>query len=200
MAQVEAQRAAEPQFDSTSKAALLLRLDELLEQYLVTLDIYEKARHELAASLSSHRPISTISPALVTGETTLTTECRHREKLVDEPSVTFSVAPSSPAPKPLGSEPQNEPEATEATIEPDLPESAPPVQPGAGNETSPDNKHAPKDPIRWFGILVPPALRSAQSSFISAVEGPVPNLAALTKDLRRQEIDVARLRKQIRKL
>lgn len=55
-------------------------------------------------------------------------------------------------------------------------------------------------PLRWFGILVPPALRTAQSTFASAVEGPIPQLASLVKDLRKQEVDIARLRKQIKKL
>lgn len=56
------------------------------------------------------------------------------------------------------------------------------------------------DPIRWFGILVPPALRSAQVSFVSGVEGPVSQLSSLAADLRRSEVDIGRLRKQIKKL
>jgi hypothetical protein len=57
-----------------------------------------------------------------------------------------------------------------------------------------------RDPIRWFGILVPPALRSAQWSFVSAVEGSVPHLATVTRDLRNQEIEIGRVRKQLKKL
>lgn len=56
------------------------------------------------------------------------------------------------------------------------------------------------DPIRWFGVLVPPALHSAKSSFVSAVEGPVAHLATLAMDLRKLEMDIGRLRKQIKKL
>ena len=56
------------------------------------------------------------------------------------------------------------------------------------------------DPLRWFGILVPPALRSAQASFVSAVEDPILQLSTLASDLRRQEVDIGRLRKQIKKL
>jgi len=33
-----------------------------------------------------------------------------------------------------------------------------------------------KDPLRWFGILTPPALRQSQTAFIGAIEGPVPAL------------------------
>jgi hypothetical protein len=56
------------------------------------------------------------------------------------------------------------------------------------------------DPIRWFGILVPPALRAAQASFVSGVEGSIPQLATLAAQLRRQGVDIGRLRKQIKKL
>jgi hypothetical protein len=58
----------------------------------------------------------------------------------------------------------------------------------------------PIDPLRWFGILVPPALRSAQSSFVSVVEGPIPQLANVARELRSQEIEIGRVRKQIKKL
>lgn len=70
------------------------------------------------------------------------------------------------------------------------------------SSTSQDSKESKKllDPIRWFGILVPPALRSAQASFVSSVGGPIPRLCTLATDLRRQEVDIGRLRKQIKKL
>jgi hypothetical protein len=65
-----------------------------------------------------------------------------------------------------------------------------------------DSEKAAKivDPLRWFGILVPPALRSAQSSFIAVVEGPVPHLVSVARELRSQEIEIGRVRKQIKKL
>ncbi|KAG9187884.1 hypothetical protein G6011_05755 [Alternaria panax] len=62
------------------------------------------------------------------------------------------------------------------------------------------SKEKPADPLRWFGILVPPALRTAQSTFVSAVEGPVPQLATILRDLRTQEIEIGRVRKQIKKM
>ncbi|KAL1630568.1 hypothetical protein SLS54_000439 [Diplodia seriata] len=55
------------------------------------------------------------------------------------------------------------------------------------------------DPIRWFGILVPPALRNAQGRFIQAVEGPVPELVDLAAEMRELEIEIGRARKAIRK-
>lgn len=62
-----------------------------------------------------------------------------------------------------------------------------------------ENTSKPVDPLRWFGVLVPPALRSAQTSFVTAVEGPILELSTLEKDMRRQEIDIGRARKQLKK-
>jgi hypothetical protein len=56
------------------------------------------------------------------------------------------------------------------------------------------------DPLRWFGVLVPPALRSAQSSFVKVTEGPMIQIATLSKALRGLEIEIGRQRKAIRKL
>lgn len=56
------------------------------------------------------------------------------------------------------------------------------------------------DPIRWFGILVPPALRSAQSSFIKTIEGTIPQLTTLSVALRGLEMEIGRQQKAIRKL
>lgn len=61
------------------------------------------------------------------------------------------------------------------------------------------SKIDPRDPIRWFGLLVPSPLRSAQSKFIEVIEGSVPQLVTLTKELRALEIEIGRLRKSIRK-
>jgi len=57
-----------------------------------------------------------------------------------------------------------------------------------------------KDPLKWFGILVPPTLRTAQSQFIAAVQGPLPQLATTLKEMRRMESEIGRLRKTIKKL
>ncbi|KAK7731342.1 hypothetical protein SLS57_001278 [Botryosphaeria dothidea] len=87
--------------------------------------------------------------------------------------------------------------------------SAEKLAPDAGKEKKDkaDNKESkegsqkarPDDPIRWFGILVPPALRSAQSTFVKTVEGPVPKLVNLAAEMRELEIEIGRTRKAIRK-
>jgi hypothetical protein len=67
------------------------------------------------------------------------------------------------------------------------------------SETDGASKATLPDPIRMFGILVPPALRSAQASFKEAVEGPVVGLATIAGELRALEREIGRVRKGIRK-
>ncbi|KAI4289253.1 MAG: hypothetical protein L6R35_001491, partial [Caloplaca aegaea] len=55
------------------------------------------------------------------------------------------------------------------------------------------------DPLKWFGILVPPALRACQSSFKDAVEGSIPSLANVSNEMKSLEIEIRRTRKKIRK-
>ncbi|QSS58995.1 hypothetical protein I7I51_08427 [Histoplasma capsulatum] len=50
------------------------------------------------------------------------------------------------------------------------------------------------NPINWFGILVPPALRIAQQSFCTAVDGPIPLLATVITEMRGVERDIEVLR------
>lgn len=56
------------------------------------------------------------------------------------------------------------------------------------------------DPIRWFGVLVPPQLRSCQASFVSTIEGPICRATAASKGMRLVEVEIRRLRKDIRKM
>ena len=73
-------------------------------------------------------------------------------------------------------------------------------------ESTPEVKEKEKgsekstDPLRWFGILVPPALRTAQTTFVGAVEGPIPQLATIARDMKMQEVEIGRVKKQIRKM
>lgn len=73
-------------------------------------------------------------------------------------------------------------------------------KPTKNEEANEKPKIDPRDPIRWFGVLVPPTLRSAQSQFIGIVEGPIPQLVTLIKELRALEIEIGRTRKSIKKL
>lgn len=53
------------------------------------------------------------------------------------------------------------------------------------------------DPIRWFGILVPQALRDAQSSFTKAVDDPILRLASINAEMRSLERSIGDMRKSL---
>ncbi|KAK5999548.1 hypothetical protein QM012_005401 [Aureobasidium pullulans] len=56
-----------------------------------------------------------------------------------------------------------------------------------------------RDPIHWYGILVPPTLRSSQKSFKSAIQDPVIQAANSAQALRHINMEIRKLRKDIRK-
>ncbi|KAK4241693.1 hypothetical protein C8A03DRAFT_30136 [Achaetomium macrosporum] len=60
----------------------------------------------------------------------------------------------------------------------------------------PQLKCKPADPLRWFGILTPLALRQAQGHAIKAVEEIIPRLATLSVEMAAVELEVRRARKR----
>ena len=58
---------------------------------------------------------------------------------------------------------------------------------------------SPRDPLNWFGILVPPALRQSQAAFKSTAMENIPALASIAKEMREVELEVRRTRKKLRK-
>lgn len=84
---------------------------------------------------------------------------------------------------------------------PGVPETKP-ESPVNETETSPDSpSRALRDPIRQFGILVPPSLRAAQKSFSAAVQdsSTVEQAVNASRGMREIEFDIRKLRKAIRK-
>jgi hypothetical protein len=122
-------------------------------------------------------------------------------------STTSSLNKTPGSPTPASAEQEKEEESSQPI--PDTTSSSEPLnsdsnpvpdaEPNDDDQTASDT-NPPKDPIRMFGILVPQALRDAQASFVAAVDGPVPRLAMAARDLRTQEIEIGRVRKQIKKL
>ncbi|SPQ25979.1 25c66e89-7f99-4b46-8740-0ca6dee52507 [Thermothielavioides terrestris] len=64
------------------------------------------------------------------------------------------------------------------------------------NSSSSKPNRKSDDPLRWFGILTPPALRQAQAQAIRAVEALVPRLATVSAEMAGVEIAVRRARKR----
>ncbi|GKZ20472.1 hypothetical protein AbraIFM66951_002671 [Aspergillus brasiliensis] len=58
-------------------------------------------------------------------------------------------------------------------------------------------KFRSSDPIHWYGILVPPYLRSAQKSFAEAVESRLPQLAGVIVEMRIVEKEINRVRSEL---
>ncbi|KAH0350455.1 hypothetical protein KCU83_g4902, partial [Aureobasidium melanogenum] len=56
-----------------------------------------------------------------------------------------------------------------------------------------------RDPIHWYGILVPPTLRSSQNSFKSAIQDPIVEAANSAQALRYVNMEIRKLRKDIKK-
>ncbi|KEQ61330.1 uncharacterized protein M437DRAFT_17531, partial [Aureobasidium melanogenum CBS 110374] len=56
-----------------------------------------------------------------------------------------------------------------------------------------------RDPIHWYGILVPPSLRSSQTSFKSAIQNPIIEAANSAQALRHVSMEIRKLRKDIKK-
>lgn len=55
------------------------------------------------------------------------------------------------------------------------------------------------DPLRWFGILIPQPLRSAQTNFSSAVDECVAAAVNSAKGMRNAEYEIRKLRKAIKR-
>ncbi|RCI13710.1 hypothetical protein L249_7956 [Ophiocordyceps polyrhachis-furcata BCC 54312] len=65
------------------------------------------------------------------------------------------------------------------------------ARPGDGEQPTPC-----KDPLRWFGMSVPTALRTAQSQSVEAVERIIPALVSVQAEMLAVEIEVRRARKR----
>ncbi|KAF2626022.1 hypothetical protein BU25DRAFT_449714 [Macroventuria anomochaeta] len=205
------------------KDALITRLDTLLEQYLYTLDEYEKLMQQLSKQLSSGYFSLTQAnfhnrSGVHYGQDSYDERVQATRKIVVtedvDCSLRYSTTPTLPSTF-AKSEKDTTPTSTEAakdenvekTKDDDTAAGATPrrekskendVDDGA-EEESDTAKSTVVDPIRMFGILVPPALRSAQVSFREAVDGPVVRLAEVTGELRALEREIGRARKSIRK-
>lgn len=71
--------------------------------------------------------------------------------------------------------------------------------PSLGPATSKESTSStsPCDPLNWFGILVPSALRRTQSSFKTVAEEIVPRIATVDREMRQVETEVRRVRKKM---
>lgn len=85
---------------------------------------------------------------------------------------------------------------TEEEKEEDAPSTDDKPAPSETN-TKQDTKGAkPDDPLRWFGLLTPQPLRTAQTKSIEAVEHVIPRMVSVSTEMVNLEIQVQRARKK----
>lgn len=119
-------------------------------------------------------------------------EEEEQDKKPEEEKTEQSQLPTPPA-TPLHHE-ENEPEE-----HPDVPEDTPNVDVDEQKDKQDTKPKKPTDPLHWYGILVPTQLRQAQTSFVTAIQGPVIHAANAANAMRRLDVDIRRLRKDIKK-
>ncbi len=77
------------------------------------------------------------------------------------------------------------------------PDSWPPTSDSKAPDPKPkSNPKKPLNPLNWYGLLVPPALRSAQTSFTYAVEDQVPQLLNVQCEMAHLEVQIKHLREE----
>ena len=67
------------------------------------------------------------------------------------------------------------------------------------DEGGDSNLGFPVDPLKWFGLLTPPALKTCQTRFKDAVSS-IPSLATVTSNMKELDIEIRRTRKKLRKV
>ncbi|KAI9833293.1 MAG: hypothetical protein M1819_003688 [Sarea resinae] len=194
---------------SSSPEELAQHLDLLLERYLHLMDRYQTLQRDLIQQTSSG--FLSLSQANFSS----TSHIRYGQDFYDDRmqasrkvhidaadqdgSPRFSVIHSpTPQVKPA----INEDTANNAFPSPPSPNTAPKAEPSdhQASEHQEKGKANPRtqDPLRWFGILVPPALRSAQGHFSSAVDTSIPHLASTVYDIALTEQEIRHVRKQLK--
>ncbi|KAI9819154.1 MAG: hypothetical protein M1827_007310 [Pycnora praestabilis] len=181
------------------------RLDELLEKYLNLLDEYQQLRSKLASRLSSGyislAQANFLSPNRI----------RYGQDFYDErmqASRRFSIIPS-PSHGAQGARTNVvtiiDAHHHESSIAADMDsEESPDLRSSVETEGVVKEKsekapasHLSQDPLRWFGILVPPSLRSAQADFNEVVEDSIPKLVLVTQKLAPLENEIYGIREKL---
>ncbi|KAH0495770.1 hypothetical protein TgHK011_009301 [Trichoderma gracile] len=85
---------------------------------------------------------------------------------------------------------------SEATPEADQKTEAPGEGKEEQTEKKPKTKKTSRDPLRWFGLLAPLPLRTAQTLSIQAVEQVIPRLVSVNAEMEHVEIEIRRARKK----
>lgn len=203
-----------------TKDDLATRLDGLLEQYLDLLDQYTKLREDLSKTFSS----GFFSLAQAQRTSTLGAARRYGEEYYDERmkaqrTISWQVDADSEELDcrvgriPKKDDSKDKEEVSEQTTTEHLNNGnhadERKEQPDRENENDskasekpakaarPKQDPATRDPLTWFGILVPPALRQTQTQFVKATEDYIPSLVAVASRLQVKERQIWAVRDEL---
>ncbi|KAK4917625.1 hypothetical protein LTR66_016926 [Elasticomyces elasticus] len=210
--------------ETRSAAELQDHLDVVWEKYLTLLDQYQQAQHQLSQHFSSGfislAQANFTSPShirygkdyydarmqasrrlAITSEAERSVAKEHdllHSKPIDQQETDAAETPEpsqapTPPTTPLPSEPVSKTDQPLLIIQT---QTTPPPPTDAADTTPPTT---PKDPLRWFGILSPPALRTTQRSFITALQDPVLRAINAARAMRGVEGEIRRVRKEVRR-
>jgi len=179
-----------------SKGTLQWCLDDLLERYLNLLDQYQKLQQDLMKNMSNGY-LSLAQANFSNANRIRYSQDYYDDRMqatarfsVNNAHPLFSTATSTTSALPTDSEGVETENETPSNQRPD--EDKTPIAKEKGSVV-------PRDPLHWFGILLPQALRSAQCSFQLAVTNSIPALASISKEMKEVEIEIRRARKKLKK-
>lgn len=117
-----------------------------------------------------------------------------KEQIEEKEEKTPGDRPQNATPPPDDDSKDENENTTQTVDSSDLPEQA---EINKSRKPKQPKKFRSSDPITWYGILVPPALRSAQKSFTEAVDDHVAELASVIVEMRAMENEVEKVRRQV---
>jgi hypothetical protein len=178
--------------------ALTEHIDGLLERYLGLLDEYAKLR--LSLSDLQSRVYQNIARANFSAERGVRygqdlydqrMQSLRRLKITegDNNALTCTVVPLT-----AKTEEETSAETKETGDKPS--DGKAPQENQAGDEKEEKQTTKRTDPLKWFGILIPMALRQAQAQAIESVEHIIPRLVSVDSEMAEVEIQVRRARKK----
>lgn len=171
-------------------------VDSLLERYLGLLDEYTKLRCELSTLQAG--VFQSIARANFSAERGV----RYGQDFYDDRMQALRrvqiAMNQGDIPEFLVTQQNQALDQAPAFLEPEVEKYATAEESQERKEEEQEEEERPKakDPLRWFGILTPMALRQAQSQSVKAIEDILPRLVSVNAEMADVEVQVRRARKR----
>ncbi|KAI9776823.1 MAG: hypothetical protein M1835_005402 [Candelina submexicana] len=190
----------DPSIQSGDYKHLSEALDKALERYLNLLDRYQRLQQELAGILANG------NLSLAQANFSSPTRIRYGSDFYDERmQATRRILVKKPPTSPPTFEHKHH--SLVSAID-SGPSKESPVEKHESSEARTSNAQnaksknsdpgqASRDPLRWYGMFVPPALQSAQNSFSRAISEAIPSLANVVGDLSLCEEEIVKIRAEL---